>query len=121
MKKQKFTGALTAGQKEDLDQARLKKISLKWAKITRDKAGEELFARRDVSDMTDPSGGYELCGYELYGSPARATTICLDLDASDVELALATNGNSLRRATVTALLAALIVDNAPALDANGAV
>ena len=117
MKKQKFTGALTAMQKEDLDQARLKKISLKWAKITRDKAGEKLFTRHD---MTDPSGGYELCGYELSG-PAPATTICLDLDPCDVELALATNGASLRRATVTALLAALIADNAPALDANGAV
>ena len=37
-------------------------------------------------------------------------TICLDVEPCDVELAFSTNGTSLRRATLTALLAAMAVD-----------
>jgi hypothetical protein len=113
VRKPKFTAALTAVQREDLERARLKEISLKWTKIAREKAKEDFFTR----DVVDPSSRYELDGTP----PAHAISICLDLDPSDVELALATNGTSLRRATLTALLAAMVVDDAAAVNGSGAI
>lgn len=102
MSKSISTASLTPTQREAGEQARLKRISLKWAKIAKDKAKEDDFTRN---------------GY--YGfPPAHPITVCIDLDPSDVELALATNGTSLRRATLTALLAAMVMEEVPTLDAS---
>ena len=112
MKNSKSAAVLTALQREDCERARLKKISLKWAKIAREKAKEGFLTRNGASAMTD----------ELIGTPpAHAVTVCLDVEPCDVELALATNGTSLRRATLTALLAAMVVDEAAALNGGGAI
>ena len=115
MKKPTSAAALTGVQREDWERARLKEISLKWAKITRAHARE---AREDCpSAEIHPSSGYEFDGT----LPAHAITICLDVEPGDVELAFATNGTSLRRATLTALLAAMVVDKPAAINANGAI
>jgi hypothetical protein len=50
--------------------------------------------------------------YDLAISPKQAITICIDVNPSDVELALATNAASLRSATLVGLLAALVVHDA---------
>jgi hypothetical protein len=53
-----------------------------------------------------------LCRYEFEAiPPTRSVTISLDVNASEVELALATNAASLRHATLIALLAAMVVDD----------
>jgi hypothetical protein len=112
MKNPKSTAALTAVQREDHERVRLKEISLTWAKIAREKAKEDFFTRNGVGAMT-----HELDGIP----PAHAITICLDVEPCDVELAFATNGTSLRRATLTALLAAMVVDEAAASDGGGPI
>jgi hypothetical protein len=117
MRKLKSTVALTAVQREDRERARLKQISLKWAKIAREKAKEDFFCRDGVIAKMDPSSRYDFHGVP----PAHAITVCLDIDPSDVELALATNGTSLRRATLTALLAAMVVDDVATLNGGGAI
>lgn len=117
MRKAKSTAALTAAQKEDCERARLKRISLRWSKIAREKAKEDFFTRKGVIAKIDPSSRYDFHGIP----PAHAITVCLDVDPSDVELALATNGTSLRRATLTALLAAMVVDDVATLDGSGAI
>lgn len=53
-----------------------------------------------------------LARYDLAISPKRAITISIDVNPSDVELALATNAASLRSATLVGLLAALVVHDA---------
>ena len=102
MRKPKSTVSLTPTQREAGEQARLKRISLKWAKIAREKAKEDVFT---------PNGYH---GFP----PAHPITVCIDIDPSDVELALATNGTSLRRATLTALLAAMVLEDVPTLHAS---
>jgi DUF1365 family protein len=53
-----------------------------------------------------------LCRYEFEAiPPTRSVTISFDVTPSEVELALATNAASLRHATLTALLAAMVVDD----------
>jgi hypothetical protein len=47
--------------------------------------------------------------YDLAISPKQAITISIDVNPSDVELALATNAASLHSATLVGLLAALVV------------
>jgi hypothetical protein len=54
-----------------------------------------------------------LSRYEFDALPStRSVTISFDVTPSDVELALATNAASLRHATLIALLAAMVVDDA---------
>jgi hypothetical protein len=115
MKQSKSTSVLSTLQREDRERTRLKKISLRWSKISRERAKEDFSTRNMVSAMTDPLSRYELDGI----APTRAITICLDVNPSEVELALATNGTSLRCATLTALLAAMIVDDIAALNGSG--
>ena len=117
MRKSESTVTLTAAQKEDCERDRLKQISLKWAKIAREKAKEDFFSRNGVIAKMDPGSRYDLYGIP----PAHAITVCLDIDPSEVELALATNGTSLRRATLTALLAAMVVDDVATLNGSGAI
>jgi hypothetical protein len=57
--------------------------------------------------MTDGLSRY---GFEAI-PPERAITISFNVNPSEVELALATNGSSLRCATLIALLAAMVVDD----------
>jgi hypothetical protein len=116
MRKSKSTATLTPAQREACERARLKRISLKWAKIARERAKEDFFTRNGVIPI-DPSSRYDFHGIP----PAHTITVCLDVDPSDVELALATNGASLRRATLTALLAAMVVDDVATLDGSGAI
>jgi len=107
MKKPTSTAAFTDVQREDWERARLKEISLKWAKIARAHVREDF-----PSVETDPSSGYAFDGT----LPAHAITICFDVEPCDVEQAFATNGTSLRRATLTALLAAMVVDKPAAIN-----
>jgi hypothetical protein len=90
---------------KDHQRDRLKHISLKWSKIAREKTKEESSTRNMASAMP---GGLE---FEAM-PPEHFITISMDVNASEVELALATNGTSLRCATLTALLAAMVVDDA---------
>jgi hypothetical protein len=115
MTQPKYTSVLTALQREDHERARLRKISLKWGKISKERAKEDCSAQNLVGAMTDPLSRYELDGI----APTRAITICLDVNPSEVELALATNGTSLRCATLTALLAAMVVADIAALNGRG--
>jgi hypothetical protein len=115
MTQPKYTSVLTALQREDHERARLRKIALKWAKISKERAKEDCSTQTMVGDMTDPLGRYELDGI----APTRAITICLDVNPTEVELALATNGTSLRCATLTALLAAMVVADIAALNGRG--
>jgi hypothetical protein len=55
----------------------------------------------------------ELDLYEFEAiAPRHAITLSFDVSPSEVELALATNAASLRTATLIALLAAMVVDDA---------
>jgi hypothetical protein len=54
----------------------------------------------------------DLIEYDLAVPPKCPITISLDVNPSEVELALATNAASLRSATLIALLTALVVANA---------
>jgi hypothetical protein len=93
---------------KDHQRDRLKHISLKWSKIANEKTKEESSTRNMASAM--PGG---LIRYEFEAMPPEHfITISMDVNASEVELALATNGTSLRCATLTALLAAMVVDDA---------
>jgi hypothetical protein len=57
------------------------------------------------------TGALSRCEFEAI-PPTRSITISFDITPSDVELALATNAASLRHATLIALLAAMVVDDA---------
>ena len=63
--------------------------------------------------MTEALTTEAVTRYDLAISPKQAITICIDVNPSDVELALATNAASLRSATLVGLLAALVVHDAP--------
>jgi hypothetical protein len=62
--------------------------------------------------MTEALTTEALARYDLAISPKRTITISIDVNPSDVELALATNAASLRSATLVGLLAALVVHDA---------
>jgi hypothetical protein len=46
-------------------------------------------------------------------SVSKATTLTLDLEPEDLEMALATNGTSLQQAVMMAIILALTVDSEP--------
>ena len=90
-------------------QARLHKIALKWARISKERAKEDA-ALQNGSWDPDKNDQGDGCRYDLAVALKGAITISFDLQPAEVELALATNAASLRTTTLLALLAAIVVD-----------
>ena len=91
------------------EQARLRKIALKWARISKERAKEDSTLQQ-VSWKPGKNDQGDGCRYDLAVALKGAITISFDLQPAEVEGALATNAASLGTTTLLALLAAIVVD-----------